>query len=67
MICNKCKTDMINDCDVKGYMGIEIMITKKRKGMFNNSKDSLKACVCPNCGNVEFYIKNYADFIDENK
>ena len=67
MICSKCKTDMIDDCDVTGYMGVEIMITKKRKGLFNNSKDIVKACVCPNCGNIEFYIKNYGDFIEENK
>ncbi len=64
MICNKCKTEMVNDCAVTSYMGVEVTITKKRKGMFNNSKDNVKACVCPNCGSVEFYIEKYDDFID---
>ena len=66
MRCNKCKTEMINDCNVIGYMGIEIRVTKKHKGLFNKSIDSLKACVCPSCGSVEFYIENYGDFIEES-
>lgn len=55
---------MINDCTATSYMDAEVTIIKKRKGMFNNSKDYVKACVCPNCGGVEFYIEKYDDFID---
>jgi len=54
---------MVTDCgvNVEGVMyGIKIF--KKSKGLFNKVSEKPKACVCPNCGYVAFYIDNYKKF-----
>lgn len=63
MKCNQCQNEMIKDCTVNvegGMYGIKI--TKKVKGLFNNVSAKPKAAVCPNCGNVAFYIEEYKKF-----
>lgn len=59
-ICNQCQTEMINDCKVSVEYDLSgITISQKRKGLFKNVSAKTKAAVCPNCGNVAFYIDDY--------
>jgi ribosomal protein L28 len=55
---------MINDCNVSVEYDLSgITISQKRKGLFKNVSAKTKAAVCPNCGNVTFYIDEYEKFI----
>ncbi|MEH6996126.1 hypothetical protein V7075_26065 [Neobacillus drentensis] len=62
-ICNQCQTEMIKDCKVNVEYDLSgITISQKRKGLFKNVSAKTKAAVCPNCGNVAFYIDDYQIF-----
>jgi hypothetical protein len=62
-ICNQCQTAMINDCNVNVEYDVSgITISQKRKGLFKNVSAKTKAAVCPNCGNIAFYIEEYEKF-----
>lgn len=62
-ICHQCQTEMIKDCKVNVEYDLSgITISQKRKGLFNNVSAKTKAAVCPNCGNVAFYIDDYQIF-----
>jgi ribosomal protein L28 len=62
-ICNQCQTEMIKDCKVSVEYDLSgITISQKRKGLFNSVSAKTKASVCPNCGNVAFYIDEYKKF-----
>ncbi|MGG0177387.1 hypothetical protein [Gottfriedia acidiceleris] len=57
-ICIQCKSDMIENCNLKvdSMYGHEIKIYQKGKRSFNNISVSPKAAVCPNCGYVALII-----------
>ncbi len=62
-ICNNCQSEMIGDCSVKVEDGaFSFKITQKGKGFFNNVSAVPKAAICPNCGNVAFYVEEYKQF-----
>lgn len=53
--CLRCNTMMIEDLDVKVDMqGYGIKITKK--GVFGDTVKKPKVAVCPQCGEISFYI-----------
>jgi hypothetical protein len=63
-ICYQCQIEMIIDCKVSVEYDVSgITISQKRKGLFKNVSAKTKASVCPNCGNVAFYIDEYKNFI----
>lgn len=62
--CDKCGSKMTTDCEVSSYRSSGIVIKKKREGIFNSTSDYVKASVCPNCGNVNFYIEDSEKFMD---
>jgi hypothetical protein len=54
---------MITDCTVNVEYDVSgITIKQKGKGLFKNVSAKTKASVCPNCGNVAFYIDEYKKF-----
>jgi hypothetical protein len=54
---------MIKDCKVNVEYDLSgITISQKRKGLFKNVSAKTKAAVCPNCGNIAFYIDDYQIF-----
>ncbi|WP_310362994.1 nucleic acid-binding protein [Neobacillus drentensis] len=62
--CNQCQSEMLEDCYVTVQGGMYgIKIRKKGKGLFNRVSAIPKAAVCPNCGNVHFYIDEFKEFI----
>ncbi|MGK0464866.1 hypothetical protein [Clostridium sp.] len=62
-ICNQCQAEMIDDCSVKVERSLYgFIIKQKGKGLFKSVSAKPKARVCPNCGNVIFYIEEYKDF-----
>ncbi|PGM59544.1 nucleic acid-binding protein [Bacillus sp. AFS053548] len=63
-ICNQCKTEMIENCNINidSFNGFEIKISQKGKRFFNNISVSPKAAVCPNCGLVALYIDEFNKF-----
>ncbi|MDT9025830.1 nucleic acid-binding protein [Rossellomorea yichunensis] len=63
MECTHCKSEMVKGCNVnvEGVM-YGIMISKKRKGLFNKVSEKPKAAVCSNCGYVAFYIDDFKQF-----
>lgn len=62
--CNKCGCNMSTECDVYSNNGVGVFVKKKRKGLFNNTSDCVKASVCPSCGKVELYIEDPERFMD---
>ncbi|WP_156424298.1 hypothetical protein [Bacillus sp. FJAT-27445] len=61
--CHQCQTEMIKDCKVNVEYDLSgITISQKLKGFFNSVSAKTKAAVCPNCGNVAFYIDEYKKF-----
>lgn len=55
---------MVSDCSVTVQGGMYgIKISQKGSGMFNKVSAVPKAAVCPDCGNVTFYIDEYKQFI----
>jgi len=62
-ICNQCQTEMIEECKVTVEGDLSgIKISQKGKGLFNNISAKTKAAVCPDCGNIAFYIDEYKKF-----
>lgn len=62
-ICQQCQTEMVEDCSVSVEFDISgIVVTQKRKGLFKNVSEKVKAAVCPNCGNVSFYVEDFKKF-----
>lgn len=62
-ICHQCQTEMILDCKVSIEGDISgIKISQKGKGIFNKVSAKTKAAVCPDCGNVGFYIEEFKEF-----
>ncbi|ODG93429.1 MULTISPECIES: hypothetical protein [Bacillaceae] len=63
-ICIHCKSEMIENCNIKveSMYGHEIKIYQKGKRSLNNISVSHKAAVCPNCGYVELYIDEFNKF-----
>ncbi|MCM3704733.1 MULTISPECIES: hypothetical protein [Cytobacillus] len=62
-MCNQCQTEMITDCRATVESDLAgIKISQKRKGLFKNVSAKAKAAVCPNCGNVSFYVEDYQVF-----
>ena len=62
-ICNQCQTEMIEECKVTVEGDLSgIKISQKGKGLFNNISAKTKAAVCPDCGNITFYIDEYKKF-----
>ena len=62
-ICNQCQTEMIEECKVTVEGDLSgIKISQKGKGLFNNISAKTKAAVCPDCGNIAFYIDEYKEF-----
>ncbi|PSL40942.1 hypothetical protein B0H99_10374 [Planomicrobium soli] len=58
-ICHQCQTEMIADCNVNVEGGLYgIKISKKGGGIFRRASAKPKAAVCPDCGNVAFYIED---------
>jgi ribosomal protein L28 len=54
---------MIDDCSVTVQGGMYgIKISQKGNGMFNKVSAIPKAAICPNCGNVIFYIDEFKQF-----
>lgn len=60
-ICDKCKVDMVDDCKVSS-MATSLVISRKKKVLFENFGEEVKAAVCPNCGLVDLYVENYKSF-----
>lgn len=61
--CCYCKVELIEDCSINvqgGMYGINII--KKRKGLFKKVSAIPKAAICPECGNIQFYIDEYEKF-----
>lgn len=64
-ICNQCKIEMIEGCSVNVECSLYgIKIKKKGTGVLNGVSAKPKAAVCPNCGEVVFYIDDYKDFVE---
>lgn len=59
-ICSQCKSQMVEDCEVRSVYGIEII--KKHKGLFRSVRSKPLAAVCPGCGYVAIYVKNYESY-----
>ncbi|WP_332647058.1 nucleic acid-binding protein [Lysinibacillus sp. 54212] len=58
--CSQCKSQMIEDCEVRSVYGVEIL--KKRKGFFRSIRSKPFAAVCPTCGYVALYVENYESY-----
>ncbi len=65
-ICSQCQTEMIEDLAVAVEYDLSgITIRQKREGFFKSITAKAKAAVCPNCGNLLFYVDDYAKFSKE--
>lgn len=62
--CTKCNVEMVSGCNVTTFNPKGITITKVRKGLFNNISSEVHAAVCPQCGEVSFYIMDYKEFAE---
>lgn len=57
--CIRCQTEMVEDCSVKVEgAGYGIVMATDSKRLFTNRIGKPKAAICPNCGEVSFYIEN---------
>ena len=56
--CLRCETAMVEDLNVmvtNGGYGVDV----REKGMFKTSLGKIKCAVCPECGYVETYVKDF--------
>ena len=58
--CIRCNTKMVEDCGVKIQgAGYTFVITENENIMFGSqSIGKPKAAVCPNCGEISFYLED---------
>lgn len=53
MKCDRCETEMFK-AKMVGAQFVEILLTNKKKGVFETEKRSTVSCyVCPECGHIE--------------
>ena len=55
-ICLRCKTEMIENLDIRTNEAFGITVGEK--GIFKGSLGRIKAAVCPECGYLETYIED---------
>jgi hypothetical protein len=54
-ICSKCNCELIDDLEVTAQGVYEVGISYKKRVM-SNHRGILKSTLCPQCGEVSFYL-----------
>lgn len=58
-MCSKCNNELIDNLEVTARGVYEVGISYK-KGIASTHRGNLKATLCPNCGDVSFFLESDA-------
>lgn len=58
-ICSKCNCELVDDLEVTAQGVYEVGISYKKR-ISSNHRGKVKSTLCPNCGDVSFYLDKEA-------